>query len=149
MTSSPLRVLFLCTGNSARSQMAEAILRRLSGGRVEVASAGSHPRPEIHPMAKEAVARVLKIGMDGQFPKGLEALSGERFDYVITVCDLAAESCPVFPAGTARIHWSIEDPAGVAGSDTEKRRAFEGAARELLGRIRSFLLQPSVASRIG
>jgi protein-tyrosine-phosphatase len=145
----PLRVLFLCTGNSARSQMAEAILRHLSRGRIEVASAGSHPRPEIHPMAREAVQKVGAIGMEGQYPKGFDEFLPQRFDYVISVCDRAAESCPVFPGDPKRIRWSIEDPAEAAGTDEQKRRAFERAARDLTQRIRVWLSLPAVSSRAG
>ena len=149
MPDQPLRVLFLCTGNSARSQMAEAILRHLSRGRIDVVSAGSHPRPQIHPMAREAVAKIFQIGMEGQRPKPLDAFLGQRFDYVISVCDRAAESCPVFPGDPARIRWSFEDPAEASGSDEEKRRKFELTARDLQQRIRVWMSLPAVSSRTG
>ena len=102
----PLRVLFLCTGNSARSQIAEALLRKMSGGRIEAVSAGSEPRPEIHPLARSALFDLFGLGMEGQYPKPLGAFVGERLDYVISVCDRANASCPVFPGDTERIHWS-------------------------------------------
>jgi arsenate reductase len=142
-------VLFLCTGNSARSQMAEALARHLSGGRMEVASAGTVPQPEIHPMARRAVKTLCGLDMDGQHPKLLEPLMSRHFDYVITVCDRAAETCPVFPGDTERIHWSYEDPAAVAGSDEDKQRAFDLTARDLMRRLRVWMSLPAVGSRMG
>ena len=144
----PLRVLFLCTGNSARSQMAEAILRQLSGGRVDVRSAGSAPRPEIHPLARETVRSLYGLDMTGQRPKPVEDFAGSSFDSVITVCDRAAESCPTFPGATEIIRWSLPDPAEAGGTDFERRRAFEDTARDLTRRIRLWLSLPGVARRI-
>ena len=144
-----LRVLFICTGNSARSLMAEAILRQLSHGEAEVFSAGSQPRPEIHPLARQAVRDLFGLEMTGQHPKPFDALLGECFDCVISVCDQAAESCPVFPGAPERIRWSFEDPAKAQGTEGEKRRAFERTARDLMGRIRIWMALPSVSSRIG
>ena len=145
----PLSVLFLCTGNSARSQIAESLLRDMAGGRVDVMSAGSHPRPEIHPLARAALRDLFGLGMEGQYPKPLEAFSGRKLDYVISVCDRANASCPVFPGDTQRIHWSLDDPAEVAGDDERKRRAFEQTAREIASRIRLWLSLPDVRSRVG
>ena len=145
----PLRVLFLCTGNSARSQMAEALLREISGGRVDAVSAGSEPRPEIHPLAREAVSDLFGLKMEGQHPKSLDRFVGQHLDYVISVCDRAAASCPVFPGDTERIHWGLEDPAAVEGDDATKRRAFEQTARDIASRIRLWLSLPAVASRTG
>jgi protein-tyrosine-phosphatase len=147
MTADRMRVLFLCTGNSARSQMAEAILRRLSKGAVEAASAGSRPRAEIHPLAREAVRTILGLEMTGQEPKPVDRYLGERFDYVITVCDRAAESCPAFP-GADVVRWSLPDPAEAAGTDAEKRRAFENSAKDLIQRIRLWLSLPDVSARV-
>ncbi len=141
----PLRVLFICTGNSSRSQMAEAILRQMSKGKIEVFSAGSRPRPEIHPFARATVKQLLGLNMEGQYPKPLEPLLGQRFDYVISVCDRADASCPVFPGDTERIHWSFEDPAAVQGTEEEKRRAFEETAKDLMGRIRIWLSLPRMS----
>ena len=146
--SQPLRVLFLCTGNSARSQMAEAILRRVGKGAIEVESAGTLPRPDIHPMARRAAKELLDFDMDGQYPKTLDRFLGQHFDYVITVCDRAAESCPVFPGDPERIHWSFEDPAAVVGTDEEKQRAFDSTATQLLSRIRLWLSLPALRNRI-
>ena len=139
MARQPLSVLVLCTGNSARSQLAEAILRHLANGIVNVESAGSAPQPQIHPMAREAARRLLNHDMDGQYPKRLDRFIGQRFDYVITVCDRAAETCPVFPRRPQRIHWSFADPAAAEGSEEERQRAFDDVARGLVDRVRSWL----------
>lgn len=105
----PIRVLFLCTHNSARSQIAEALLRHLSRGQVESLSAGSEPR-EVHPYAIRAMSD-LGIDISSQRPKHLDTFRDQSFDYVITVCDRIRESCPVFPNDPKRIHWSFPDPA--------------------------------------
>jgi arsenate reductase len=144
-----MRVLFVCTGNSARSQIAEAFLRKLTNGRVEVHSAGSQPKEEIHPMARDASRNVFGAEMTGQFPKSLDRFTGQQFDYVISVCDRANASCPVFPGDTERIHWSLEDPAEADGSEDEKRRAFEKTAADLLRRIRLWTSLPNVAEKAG
>ena len=146
--SHPLRVLFLCTGNSARSQMAEAILRHAGKGAIEVESAGTLPQHDIHPMARRAVKKLLDLDMDGQYPKKLDRFLEQGFDYVITVCDRAAESCPVFPGEPERIHWSFEDPAAVNGTDEEKHRAFDRTATQLLSRIRLWLSVPVLRNRL-
>jgi arsenate reductase len=143
MTPRPASVLVLCTGNSARSQLAEVILRHLTDGTMRVESAGSAPQPEIHPMAREAARRLLNREMDGQYPKRLDRFVGERFDYVITVCDRAAETCPVFPGSPQRVHWSLEDPAAVQGSEEARQRAFDATAHELFDRIQSWLERPA------
>jgi protein-tyrosine-phosphatase/DNA-binding transcriptional ArsR family regulator len=123
------RVLFLCTGNSARSQMAEALCERLSGGAVSAVSAGSHPKP-LHP---EAV-RVMEE-LAGRRSKHLSEFEDQRFDYVISLCDRVREICPEFPGAPELIHWSIPDPAREPGDD-----AFERTAAELETRI-DFLIQ--------
>ena len=140
-------VLFLCTGNSARSQMAEAILRHLTRGAFEVESAGSRPKAEIHPLAREAVRSLLGVEMDGQRPKPVEDFLSRKFDYVVTVCDRAAETCPAFP-GAEVIRWSLPDPAEGADTDESKRRAFAASAKDLLQRVRLWLSLPAVAGRI-
>jgi protein-tyrosine-phosphatase len=144
---SPLRVLFLCTGNSARSQMAEALLRQLSKNRVEVFSAGTAPRPEVHPLAKETLEYRYGIDTSGLKPKSMDRLLGESFDYVITVCDRAAETCPVFPGDPERMHWSFEDPAVVEGEGPQ-RRAFASVANGLAARLRVWMSLPAVRDRI-
>jgi protein-tyrosine-phosphatase len=147
MSDRSLRVLFLCTGNSARSQMAEAILRHMSQGQIDVASAGTAPKPEIHPMAREALAK-LGISMGQQQPKSLQQFLGQQFDYVITVCDRAAERCPVFPGDPERIHWSYDDPAAATGNAEERQRAFNGVATQLVNRVRIWLSLPSVGGTV-
>jgi protein-tyrosine-phosphatase len=142
-----LRVLFLCTGNSARSQMAEALLRQLSKNRVEVVSAGSAPQPDVHPLAKETLEQRYGIDTSGLVPKSMDRFLGEHFDYVITVCDRAAEVCPVFPGDPERIHWSFEDPAAVKDEEA-RRRAFASVASGLAGRLRVWMSLPAVQTRI-
>jgi arsenate reductase len=116
------RVLILCTGNSARSQMAEGLLRHMASGRVQVESAGTRPS-QVRP---EAIAVLQEIGIDirAHRSKHVDELSGERFDTVITVCDHANETCPIFPGAPERIHWSFPDPASVEGSDEIRLAAF-------------------------
>jgi protein-tyrosine-phosphatase len=148
MTERPVSVLVLCTGNSARSQMAEAILRHVSNGAIAVESGGTLPQPDIHPLARRAAKTLLNLDMAGQYPKTLDRFLGQHFDYVITVCDRAAESCPVFPGDPERIHWSLEDPAAVAGTDDERQRAFDEVAKELLSRVRAWLSRPAMQTRL-
>jgi arsenate reductase len=116
------RVLILCTGNSARSQMAEGLLRHDAGDRFEVASAGTCPS-EVRP---EAIAVMREIGIDisEHRSKSVDEFAGRQFDYVLTVCDDAKESCPLFPGPTNRIHHSFDDPASVRGSEEERLAAF-------------------------
>jgi protein-tyrosine-phosphatase len=127
------RVLFLCTGNSARSQIAEALCERLSDGAVRAASAGSHPKP-LHSNAVR-VMRERGIDISGRRSKHLSEFSGQRFEYVISLCDRVREICPEFPGGPELIHWSIPDPAREPGSDEETLSAFERTAGELCTRI--------------
>ena len=129
----PVRVLFLCTHNSARSQMAEGLLRSLGGNRFEVHSAGT-VATRLRP---EAIAAMAELGIDisGQASKELAPFIGQSFDRVITVCDQAKESCPIFPGARSTAHWSIDDPAAVAGSDGERLAAFRRARDELRVRV--------------
>ena len=132
-----MRVLILCTGNSARSQMAEGLLRHETGTACEVFSAGIEPtrvRPEAIAVMKEA-----GIDISGHYSKSVNEFLGRDFTHVITVCDNARESCPVFPAGPQRIHWSIEDPAAVEGSEEERLSAFRRARNELQKRLQAFI----------
>ena len=133
----PLRVLFLCTENSARSQMAEALLRHLSNGSIELYSAGSHPT-KLHPFAKR-VLEDHKIDTRGLRAKPLEEFIGQSFDCIVTVCDRVRESCPTFPGDPECIHWSFADPNQVEGSEEERLRAFEQTSLQLTTRLR-FLL---------
>jgi protein-tyrosine-phosphatase len=136
--SAPARVLFLCTGNSARSQIAEALAEQLSGGAVSAASAGSRPKP-LHPNAVR-VMRERGIDLAGRRSKHLGEFAGQRFDYVISLCDRVREVCPEFAGGPELIHWSIPDPAREPGSDEETLAAFERTATELCTRI-GFLIE--------
>jgi arsenate reductase len=128
--------------------MAEALMRHLSGGRIDVHSAGTKPQPAIHPMAIDTMRRKFGLTLDGQFSKRLDRYIGEHFDYVITVCDNAAETCPVFPGDPNRIHWSFPDPAAVEGSAEDRQRAFDRIATDIAGRLRVWLLLPDVAERL-
>lgn len=116
------RVLILCTGNSARSQMAEGLLRELAGTQFNVFSAGSKPST-VNPFAIQAMQE-RGIDISQQRSKHLNEFIKQPFDYVITVCDQAAETCPIFPGRAQRVHWSFPDPAAVPGSDDEKLNAF-------------------------
>jgi arsenate reductase len=138
------RVLVLCTGNSARSQMAERLFRHETGESCEILSAGTNPTQ----VRLEAIAVMSEIGIDisGQRSKSVEEFTGQEFDYVITVCDHARELCPVFPGETKHLHWSIDDPARVQGSDEERAMAFRKIRDELHQRIRSFLSETVFAS---
>ena len=131
------RVLILCTGNSARSQMAEGFLRHLAGDRFEVASAGVAPT-QVRP---EAIEAMHEIGIDisGHHSKSVDEFSGQQFDYVITVCDNANEQCPVFPGNTKRIHWSFEDPAAIEGDKETRLAAFRQARDKISRQLQSFL----------
>lgn len=135
------RVLFLCTGNSARSQMAEGLLRHLSKGEVESFSAGPDPVP-VKPLAVQ-VMREIGVDISRHRSKGLEAFAGQDCDFVITVCARAQEKCPRWP-GVEYIHWSIDDPAAVEGDVETRHRAFRVARDELRQRIGLFLLANKV-----
>ena len=131
-----MRVLILCTGNSARSQMAEGLLRHDAGNVYEVFSAGTKPT-RVRPEAT-AVMREVGIDISGHRSKSVDEFAGQHFDYVITVCDNAKESCPIFPAKTKRIHWSIRDPAAVQGSEEKRLAAFRRIRDELRARLQAF-----------
>jgi protein-tyrosine-phosphatase/DNA-binding transcriptional ArsR family regulator len=131
------RVLFLCTGNSTRSQLAEALIQQVAGGAVEAASAGSHPK-SVHPNAVR-VMREHGIDLSGRRSKHLSTFDGQRFDYVITLCDKVREICPGFPGHPELIHWSIADPAREGGTDEDSYPAFQRTAADIETRVR-FLL---------
>ena len=132
------RILFLCTGNSCRSQMAQVIMNRFGQGRFEAFSAGSKPAGYVHPLAIKTLADV-GLPTDGLRCKSWEEFQGQPFDFVITVCDRAKESCPVFPGQPVTAHWGFEDPAGATGTDEEKSRVFRRVFTEIQTRIRLFL----------
>lgn len=132
-TDGPIRVLFLCTGNSARSQIAEAILQQRGAGRFIVGSAGTQPAARVHP---DAVALLAERGIDwsDRRPKAIDEISGQTWDLILTVCDNAKESCPVFPGQPILAHWGVEDPAAVE-DPSARRAAFTQAASILSWRI--------------
>ncbi len=131
------KVLILCTGNSARSQMAEGLFRQEAGDAYEVFSAGTRPA-QVRP---EAIAVMREIGIDisGHRSKSVDEFTGERLDLVITVCDNANETCPVFPGAAPRLHWPFQDPAAVAGSEEQRKAAFRAIRDQIHARIRAFL----------
>lgn len=132
-----VRVLFLCSGNSARSQMAEALAKARSGGAIEAFSAGSEPKP-LHPNAERALREVHGLGLKGHGPKHFDTFSGQRFDRVITLCDRVREVCPDFPGHPEAVHWSISNPA-TGAADRATYPLFKAVAAELGTRI-DFLL---------
>jgi arsenate reductase (thioredoxin) len=131
------RVLFLCTGNSCRSQMAEGLLRHLAGDRFDVTSAGVRPAG-LNPVAV-AVMQEIGIDISGHRSKSVDEFSGQPFDWVITVCDAAREACPVFPGAASQLHWSFADPALAAGPLEERLAVFRAVREEIAGRLREFL----------
>jgi arsenate reductase (thioredoxin) len=139
------KILVLCTGNSARSQMGEGLFRTEGGGRFEVFSAGIKPS-SVRP---EAIAVMKEIGIDisGQRSKSVDEFSGQSIDYVITVCDSARDNCPMFPASTERLHWSLEDPAAVQGSEHERLAAFRRIRDQLHDRVRTFFRDRAAPAR--
>ena len=140
------RVLFLCTHNSARSQMAEGLLRHLGGGSVEVASAGTEARG-VHPMAVRVMAEI-GIDLRGHASKTLDRFVGKPWDDVITVCGHANESCPIFPGATRRRHWSFDDPSAATGSEEQRLAAFRRVRDEIRARIETWLApRPAPAGR--
>jgi arsenate reductase (thioredoxin) len=132
------KVLFLCTHNSARSQMAEGLLRHLAGDRFEVMSAGTEST-FVRPEAIEAMSE-LGADISGQRSKTLERYLGEPFDYVVTVCDDANEACPVFPGAEHRLHWSFQDPSRAEGSEEERLEVFRKVRDKIQARISDELL---------
>ncbi len=137
MSDRPIRVLFVCTGNSARSQMAEAMLREYGGPDFEVFSAGTEPRG-VHPYAVRVLAG-MGIDWSTARSKSVTEFLDQRFDYVITVCDRARQVCPVFPGEHNSLHWGLEDPAEAKGTDGERLAAFQRTQVELSNRLRPFV----------
>jgi arsenate reductase (thioredoxin) len=135
--SNPKRVLILCTGNSARSQMAEGLLRDLGGDQFEVFSAGIEPSV-VNPLAIAAM-REINIDISGHRSKSVDEFTGQEFDYVITVCDNAKEHCPIFPGSTQRLHWSFTDPAAAEGDEAARLAVFRRVRNEILQRLRLFV----------
>ncbi|HVM97411.1 MAG TPA: arsenate reductase ArsC [Candidatus Acidoferrales bacterium] len=130
------KVLFLCTGNSCRSQMAEGLLRHLAGDRFDVVSAGTEPST-VNPLAITAM-REIGIDISGHRSKSAAEFLRDHFAYVITVCDSANERCPIFPFAAKRLHWPLDDPAGAVGSTEERMRVFRRVRDEIGQRVREF-----------
>jgi len=137
-----IAVLFVCTGNSARSPVAEALLRRRTGGKVTVTSAGSRPKAALHPAAVRVLRDEFGVDLAGQRPRHLDTVADRRFDHVITLCDKAREACPEFPHHPRRRHWSIPDPAAAREPGD---RAFRLTAAEIDTRVRHLLPELTVA----
>ncbi len=133
------RVLFLCTGNSARSQMAEGYLRHVAGDRFEVASAGIDPKA-VNPLA---ITAMQEIGVDisDHRSKTAGSLLRASFRYVITVCDNANERCPIFPGAVKRIHWPLDDPAAAAGTESERLAVFRRVRDQIVERVTAFVAE--------
>ncbi len=136
---SKIRVLFLCTGNSARSQMAEAFLRKYGGDRFEVYSAGLDPAKGIHPLTIK-VMEERGFDMQGHYAKDIAQYLGKvHFGYLITVCDRAEQNCPIFPGMGQRLHWSFEDPVAFQGTEEEKLAKFREVRDQIEARVRAWL----------
>jgi len=133
----PIRVLFVCTHNAARSQIAEAMLGGLGGADFDVRSAGTQAT-QVNPFTIRALAE-QGIDWSGARSKTISEFLDEPFDYVITVCDRARESCPVFPGGTQSLHWGLDDPSEARGSDDERLDAFRRTLVEVVARLRPFI----------
>lgn len=131
------KVLFLCTGNSCRSQMAEGLLRACGGDKFEAHSAGTKPSV-VNPMAIN-VMREYGVDISGQRSKNVSEYLGNQFGYVITVCDNAKEQCPIFPGVSVREHWSFEDPADATGSEEERKDVFRRVRDQIAERVREFV----------
>lgn len=143
MVTDKKKVLILCTGNSARSQMAEGLLRHFAGDRFEVHSAGT-VASTVRPQAIEAM-RQVGIDITGHRSKCVDEFAGQQFDYVITVCDNAKQACPIFPGDVKRIHWSFEDPAEATGSEEERQQAFNLIRDQIRDRLKEFVSSENVA----
>ena len=136
------RVLILCTGNSARSQLAEGWLRTLGSERFAAFSAGTDPKPVVHPLAVRVMSEA-GIDLTGHRPKDVHRFLGQSFDCIITVCDNARYTCPTFPGAQRQLHWSLPDPAAVA--EPEREAAFRQTSAEIRRRIRCFIADQTAA----
>ena len=142
MESKPYKFLFLCTGNSARSIFGEYLLRRLGGSRFQVFSAGSFPTGRVNPFAIQVLRDVYNIDASEARSKSLEEFKDVDFDFVVTVCDNARETCPIWPGQPIVAHWSSPDPAAIEGSDSEKYLAFKEVAAQINHRLQQFSSLP-------
>lgn len=139
MNTDPIKVLFLCTGNSARSIFGEYLLRRAGGERFDVYSAGAFPTGRVNPFAVRVLKDVWGIDATAARSKSFEEFNDVEFDYVITVCDNARETCPVWPGRPTVLHWSLPDPALAQGSDQEVYAEFAQVARDIEQRVELFM----------
>ena len=139
------KILVLCTGNSARSQMGEGLFRSEGSGSFQVFSAGTKPTT----VRPEAITVMKEIGIDisGHRSKSVDEFAGQSIDYVVTDCDNARDNCPVFPAGSERVHWSLEDPAAVQGSEQERLAAFRRIRDEIHERVKTFFQDRGATAR--
>lgn len=140
------RVLILCTGNSCRSQMAEAFWNKLGEGRWHAFSAGSHPAGYVHPMAVDVMGE-LDLDLSANRSKHLSEFQDQPFDLVVTVCDSARESCPVCPGAKQTVHWPFDDPAKAEGSGAEMMAVFRRVRDEIQARVTSFLANAMQAQK--
>ncbi len=140
------RVLILCTGNSARSQMAEGILRQIAGDRFAVSSAGVAPSH----VRSEAIEAMREAGIDisAHRSKSVDEFVEDKFDHIITVCDNANESCPVFPGNAERIHWSFDDPAAVEGTHEQRLAAFRAVRDQIRSRLETFAASKTLLAKV-
>jgi len=137
VSDAPTRVLFVSTGGAARAILAEALLRHVGRAAFEVASAGTDPRP-VDPLALQVLG-IAGIDATGLESRSLDAMRGQPFDYVITVCDNAAETCPLFPGPAKRIHWSFPDPAAVVGGEAERLASFRQVRDDIETQLKAWL----------
>ena len=137
MSADPIRVLFVCTGNSARSQIAEALLTQFGGARFEAFSAGTEPKG-VNPFTVRVLDEIC-LDWSGARSKAVTDFLGQRFDYVITVCDRARQTCPVFPGRHGTLHWNLADPAEIDGSEEDRLDAFRRTRTEIMDRLRPFI----------
>lgn len=142
MSNAPYKFLFLCTGNSARSIFGEYLLRRLGGSRFQVYSAGAFPTGKVNPFAIQVLKDCFNIDASEARSKSMDEFKDVQFDFVITVCDNARETCPIWPGQPIVAHWSSPDPAAVEGSDEEKYRAFKKVAFQINRRLQLFTALP-------
>lgn len=142
METSKLKVLFLCTGNSARSILGEYLLRHFAGDRFEVASAGAQPTGRVHPLALRVLAEDYGIDASAARSESWQGYAEAGVDLVITVCDHARDSCPLFPGNALRGHWGSPDPAAFAGPEDQALALFREVAREIEDRVRRFSALP-------
>ena len=133
-----MKVLFLCTGNSCRSQMSEGMLRFFANDQFEVYSAGTEPTPKVNPLAVR-VMKELGIDISGQYPKHVREFLNQSFDFVITTCNDAKKACPVFPGKTTNIHWDLKDPAEARGTKAERLMVFREMRNVIYLNIMAFL----------